>query len=144
MRCEEKRSSVNKEGQDDRAPAPRGVTKAAREVTPDWRRDSSAELAVRAWGRGRVSEGTARVAEAGGGLLRVSVPAPPGQGCRGSERSREATQSPRTLRAVAFPLHDRKPVRVLSRGMTYVSKDRYSGWVQSRLQRGKGRNREIS
>ena len=73
-------SSVNKEGQDDRAPAPRGVTKAAREMTPDWRRDSSAELAVQAWGRGRVSEGTARVAEAGGGLLRVSVPAPPGQG----------------------------------------------------------------
>lgn len=53
-------------------------------------------------------------------------------------------ESPRTLRAVAFPLHDRKPVRVLSRGMTYVSKDRYSGWVQSRLQGGNGRNREIS
>lgn len=95
VRCAVKKnvSSVNKEGQDDRAPAPRGVTKAAREMTPDWRRDSSAELAVQAWGRGRVSEGTARVAEAGGGLLRVSVPAPPGQGCRGSERSREATQS---------------------------------------------------
>lgn len=53
-------------------------------------------------------------------------------------------ESPRTPRAVAFPLHDQKPVRVLSRGMTYVSKARYSGWVQSRLQGGKGRNREIS
>lgn len=61
------------------------------------------------------------------------------QGCRGSGRSREVMQSPRTLRTVAFPLRDRKPLRVLSRGMTYVSKDRYSCWVQSGLQGGKGR-----
>lgn len=52
-------------------------------------------------------------------------------------------ESPRPPSAVAFPLRDGKPLRVLSRGMTYVSKDRYSGWVQSGLQWGKGRNREI-
>ena len=48
-------------------------------------------------------------------------------------------ESPRAPRTVAFPLRDQKPLRVLSRGMTYVSKDCYSCWVPSGLQGGKGR-----
>lgn len=90
------------------------------------------------------AEGTASVAEAGGGLRRAKCACTPRARVQGvREEQGGHAESPRPPRAVAFPLRDRKPLRVLSRGMTYVSKDRYSGWVQSGLQWGKGRNREI-
>lgn len=83
-------------------------------------------------------EGTASVGEAGGKCDHSAQ----GRGCR-EDRGGHA-EPRRPPRTVAFPMHDWKPPRVLSRGTTYVLKGSLQLLGGEHTAGVKGRNSETS